>query len=165
MKKTLVLVLLMSVLLLTGCMQPQNQPDQSENTYQVGEQILLWTGEYSKEKHVEIINMYREQCSNIVFADEKDAQEVSFDTDFDVKACRVTRLSPTSEEDINVELDRLYDSIVFTEINGERITINTTWVEAVDNYPVWSYLVRVTDVADNTYYYYFRTDYSALFAQ
>ena len=130
--------------------------------------LNAWTGESSEAKIKDTIKEYRKNYSNIVFNDVDEAKSVSFEVDFEVASCRVTRLSRVMDNDINVELNGFIDFRVKTDCSAKKVTIHTDWWLAVDDwtreYPVWSYLVRLEDTSGNIHYYYFRTDYTALAA-
>lgn len=158
MKKLIVLVFTFAILiLLVGC---QNTTNQSTDTV-----LKAWSGEFSEKELKLAIKEYQNNYINIVL--EKDsASSVSFETDFEVSSCSVSRLSRIDDTDIDVELNSYIDLFVETGCDGRIVTVPIDWWYAngdswVNDYLLWSYLVRVKDVNGNSYYYYFRVDYSA----
>ena len=90
----------------------------------------------------------------------------SFETDFGVSSCSVSRLSQTDDTDIEVELYGYIDLFVETTCDCRTVTIPIDWWYTgmdswVNDYLVWSYLVRAIDTNGSSHYYYFRVDYSA----
>ena len=159
MKKTIALVLAFFCFIsLVGC--SASQPGKTDS-----EILNAWTGEFTEEKLKETINLYEKKYSNIIIDDTVEGASVSFEVDFDVTYCRVTRLSCVSKDDILVELNGYIDLYPETEYSGNRVTIHTDWWNDdswAKNYPIWSYLVLLKDTDNNEHYYYFRTNYSAL---
>ena len=172
MKRLMVLALTFAILLLlVGCQetQPQNTETSSDSTNKISNVMKAWSGELSEEELKEelksVINKYQSNYTNIVL-EEGGASSVSFETDFEVSACAVSRLSRTDDTDIEIELNGYIDLIVETDCNGRTVTIPIDWWYArddswVNNHLVWSYLVRVIDSNGSSHYYYFRVDYSA----
>ena len=156
MKKLMALVLILTIfVLLVGCQE--NQP---KNTV-----LKAWSGEFSEKKLISAIKEYQRNYTNLVL--EKDGtSSISFETDFEVSSCSVARLSPTDDTDIKVELHGYIDLYVETNSNGRTVTMPVDWWYAgesswVNDYLVWSYLVRVKDTNGGDHYYYFRVDFSA----
>lgn len=156
MKKVIAFILTFTILvLLVGCQE--NHP---ENTV-----LKAWSGEFSEEKLISAINEYQSNYTNIVL-EKGGASSISFETDFEVSWCSVSRLSRTDDTDIEVELHSYIDLIVETHCDDRTVTIPVDWWYTgpdswVNDYVVWSYLVRVTDSNGSNHYYYFRVDYSA----
>ncbi len=158
MKKLIALVLtFVFLILLVGC---QDAKSHEKNTV-----LNAWSGEYSESKLKSAIRKYKNNYTSIVLA--KDGEStVSFETDFEVLSCSVVRLSPVDDRDINVELHGYIDLFLDTTHNSNTVTIPIDWWYRdddswVNDYTVWSYLVRVKDENGDSHYYYFRVDYSA----
>ena len=157
MKKLTALVLAFAILLfLVGC---QEIKPQNTNV------LKAWSGEFSEKKLKSAINEYQGNYTNVVL--EKDHMStVSFETDFEAASCSVIRLSPTDDADIEVELNGYVDLFIGANCDGTTVTVPINWWYTkndswVNDYLVWSYLVRVQDAAGRNHYYYFRVDYSA----
>ena len=157
MKKLIALVLaLVCMLGLVGCQE--NQP---ENT----DVLKAWSGEFSEEKLKSTINLYQSNYKNIVL-EKGNTSNISFETDFEVSSCSVSRLSRVDGTDIEVELHSYIDLFIETSCDGRTVTIPINWWYVgddswVNDYFIWSYLVRVKDTNDSIHYYYFRVDYTA----
>ncbi|MBR2907566.1 MAG: hypothetical protein IKC26_05915 [Clostridia bacterium] len=188
MKKLITMVvLLIFILLLTSCNGSDlNGSDTSQgaettqgSAYTTGSYsaetnssvLKAWTGEFSEDKLKAAINEYQSSYHNIVFAGNGEgahieAVDISFETDFEVSLCSVSRLAPVDDTDINVELNGYIDLALIPDCDGKRVTVDAGWWHGdddwVQSYPVWSYLVRLTDADDTVHYYYFRVDYSTL---
>ena len=161
MKKLIAIVLaLISMLMLVGCNEPQSE------SVNISDHVLkAWEGEFSEEKLIGAIHTYQKDYTNIILEKDK-ASSVSFETDCRVSSCSVVRLARTDDTDMNAELKGYIDLFVETNCDGRKVTISTDWWYSdddswVNDYPVWSYLIRVIDMGGNEHYYYFRTDYSA----
>ena len=159
MKKTIALVQAFVCLVsLAGCVASQSS--KTDNKI-----LNAWAGEFSEENLKDAINMYEKKYTSVLIDDAGEGSSVSFEVDFDVTYCCVTRLSYVSKDDISAELNGYIDLYPETEYSGNQVTIYTDWWNEDDwtkKYPVWSYLVLLKDTNNNEHYYYFRTDYSAL---
>ena len=160
MKKLIAFVLaLISTLPLAACKTPSTGSNQAPHV------LKAWTGDFSEEKLLDAINKYQSNYDNIVFKSTTEMENVSFETDFEVASCSVSRVSRVDKNDTNCELTSYLDLYVKTSFDGHKVTIATDWWNVdgdwVKNHPIWSYLVRITDKGGNNHYYYFRTDYSA----
>ena len=158
MRKLLALVLtFVFLILLVGC---QDAKSGETNTV-----LKAWTGEYSKSRMKSAIRKYKNNYTNIVV--EKDGESTfSFETDFEVASCSVVCLSLVDDRDIDAELNGYIDLFLHTSHDSNTVTIPIDWWYSdddswVNNYTVWSYLVRVKDENGDSHYYYFRVDYSA----
>lgn len=184
MKKIIALFLTFTILVLfVGCKEIQSQntgtsPDAATNENQLQNvekssnsttKILnlekAWSGEFSEEKLISAINEYKNNYTNVVL-EQGGASSISFETDFEVSSCSVIRLSRIDDTDIEVELNGYIDLFLETGCDGRIITIPVDWWYTggsswVNNYFVWSYLVRVKDANGSEHYYYFRVDYSS----
>ncbi|MBQ7379707.1 MAG: hypothetical protein IJW70_08565 [Clostridia bacterium] len=168
MKKLIAFALTFILLvLLMGCQEnpSQNTETSSDATNKIPNVMQAWSGEFSEEELKSTINEYQKSYTNIVL-EEGSASSVSFETDFDASSCSVIRLSRTDATDIEIELNGYIDLFVETNCDGRTVTIPIDWWYAredswINDYLVWSYLVRVKDVNGNSHYYYFRVDYSA----
>jgi hypothetical protein len=156
MKKLIAFVLTFAILvLLAGC---QEAKPQNTNV------LKAWSGEFSEEKLKSAINEYQGNYANIVL-EKGDVSTVSFETDFKATSCSVIRLSPTDDTNTEVELNGYIDLFLETHCDGTTVTVPIHWWYAendswVNDYLVWSYLVRVKDAFGANHYYYFRIDYS-----
>ena len=167
MKKLIALVLaLVCMLGLVGCQenQPENT-DQSNSTTLSSPVLKAWSGEFSEEKLKSTINVYQSNYKNIVL-EKGNTSNISFETDFEVSSCSVSRLSRVDDTDIEVELHSYIDLFIKTNCDGRTVTIPINWWYVgddswVNDYFIWSYLVRVKDTNDSIHYYYFRVDYTA----
>ena len=167
MKKLIALVLaLVCMLGLVGCQenQPENT-DQSNSTTLSSPALKAWSGEFSEEKLKSTINVYQSNYKNIVL-EKGNTSSISFETDFEVSSCSVSRLSRVDDSDIEVELHSYIDLFIETNCDGRTVTIPINWWYVgddswVNDYFIWSYLVRVKDTNDSIHYYYFRVDYTA----
>ena len=157
MKKLIALVLaLVCMLGLVGCQE--NQP---ENT----DVLKAWSGEFSEEKLKSTINVYQSNYKNIVL-EKGNTSSISFETDFEVSSCSVSRLSRVDDTDIEVELHSSIYLFIEPNCDGRTVTIPINWWYVgddswVNDYFIWSYLVCVKDTNDSIHYYYFRVDYTA----
>ncbi|MBQ4332204.1 MAG: hypothetical protein IJC33_00275 [Clostridia bacterium] len=129
----------------------------SDNVLKIG----TWT-EFSEDELKAIIGTYQEQYSAFVFTNADGAKSITFETDFDAVGCMVARLSKTDDTDINVELNGYIDLYLEATCTGNQVTVPVDWWSQrdINNSPVWSYLVRVSDSDGVDHYYYFRTDYT-----
>ena len=157
MKKLIALVLaLVCMLGLVGCQE--NQP---ENT----DVLKAWSGEFSEEKLKSTINVYQSNYKNIVLEKGK-TSNISFETDFEVSSCSVPLISLVDDTDIEVELHSSIYLFIEPNCDGRTVTIPINWWYVgddswVNDYFIWSYLVRVKDTNDGIHYYYFRVDYTS----
>lgn len=158
MKRLIAFVLAFTILmLLVGC-----QDTQSQNKPNV---MKAWSGEFSDETLKSAIKEYQNNYANVVLK-KGGASSVSFETDFEISSCSVSRLSITDDTDLDVELNGYIDLYIATNRNGRTVTIPIDWWYTgsdswVNDYLIWSYLIHVKDVDGNSHYYYFRVDYSA----
>ena len=88
---------------------------------------------------------------------------ISFDVDFSVKSCRVTRASYVDENNIEEELRSYIDRPVGKLIEGSTIKLDTSWWygdgEWVQQYQLWSYLMLIEDMDGQEHYYYCRVNF------
>ena len=88
---------------------------------------------------------------------------ISFDVDFPVKSCRVTRASSVDENNIEEELSSYIDRPIGKLIEGRTIKLDTSWWysdgEWVQQYQLWSYLILVEDMEGQEHYYYCRVNF------
>ena len=167
MKKLIALVLaLVCMLGLVGCQenQPENT-DQSNSTTPSSPVLKAWSGEFSEEKLKSTINAYQSNYKNVVL-EKGNTSRISFETDFEVLSCSVSRLSRVDDTDIEVELHSYIDLIIETNREDRTVTIPINWWYTrndswVNDYFIWSYLVCVKDTNGSDHYYYFRVDYTA----
>ena len=127
--------------------------------------LKAWSGEFSEEELRLAINAYQSNYA-IVVLEKGNAPSISFETDFEASSCSITRLSYVDDTDIEIELQSYIDLFLKTTCEGRTVTIPIDWWYArndswVNDYFVWSYLIRVKDIDGNSHYYYFRVDYSA----
>ena len=154
MKKTVAFTLVLTALiLLVGWRETQ-----------VSNVMKAWSGEFSEGELKSAIKKYQRNYANIEL--NNGTSDVSFETDFEVSSCSVTRLSTVDDSDIDVELNGYIDTYIETKYEGSTVTIPVDWWcqtkdSWVNDYLIWSYLVRVKDTYGNSSYYYFRVDYSA----
>ena len=128
--------------------------------------VLAWKGDFSDEKLTEAINTYKANRTPFIYSQDSEYGTVSFEADFDVYSCKVCRVSKAYDDDINVELEGYIDRLVDSKTDGKKVTVDVGWWETegdswVQDYPVWSYLLLLTDADGNSYYYYFRVDYKS----
>lgn len=129
--------------------------------------IKAWVGEFDEEILKNTIREYQEHGEPFVAVENSRMSCVTYDTGFEVARCGVVRLSKVDDTDMNVELTGYIDLFVETESNGTQIKIYTglTNSSSLREYPLWSYLVRVTAVDGTKHYYYFRVDYEKVTAE
>lgn len=88
---------------------------------------------------------------------------ISFDVDFPVKSCRVTRLSSVDEHNMEEELHSYIDYRAGVLIEGNTIKVDTSWWyssgEWTQQCKLWSYLMLVEDMDGQEHYYYCRVSY------
>ena len=88
---------------------------------------------------------------------------ISFDVDFPVKSCRVTRVSFVDEHNIEEELYSYIDSPVGQLIEGNTVKLDTSWWydsgEWTQQYKLWSYLMLIEDMDGQEHYYYCRVNF------
>ena len=88
---------------------------------------------------------------------------ISFDVDFSVKSCRVTRASYVDENNIEEELRSYIDRPVGKLIEGSTIKLDTSWWyddgEWTQQYQLWSYLMLIEDMDGQEHYYYCRVSF------
>ena len=167
MKKFMALVLTMvCVFGLVGCQKPQlERTGKSSNPITPNTTVLkAWSGEFSEEELKSAINEYQKNYT-IIALEKNGKSSISFEADFEVSSCSVTRLSLVDDTNIEVELDSYIDLWIETNCDGRTVTIPINWWYAgddswVNDYFIWSYLVRVKDTNGSNHYYYFRVDYS-----
>ena len=178
MKRLIALVLTLTIfMLLVGCQETQTSNTETSNTETSNTEtssiatnktptvMKAWSGEFSEEKLRAAINEYQSNYTKIVL-EHGSNDSVSFETDFEVSSCSVSRLSQIDDTDIEIELNGYIDLFIETKCAGRMVTIPIDWwhVEGdswVNDYLVWSYLVRAIDTNGSSHYYYFRVDYSA----
>ena len=168
MKKLIALVLTFIILiLLVGCQEAQTQnPETSSDDTSITSNVMkAWSGEFTEKELKSAINKYKSNYTNIVL-EKGSASAVSFETDFEASSGSVSRLSRVDDTDIEIELNSYIDLFIETKCDGGTVTIPIDWWYRgddrwVNDYLVWSYLVRVKDATGNIHYYYFRVDYSA----
>lgn len=168
MKKLIVSVLTFTILVLfVGCkeIQSQNTESSSDTTNKIANVMKAWSGEFSEEDLKLAINEYQMNYANVVL-EKGGMSSISFETDFEVSSCSIGRLSRTDDTDMEVELYGYIDRFLETNYDGRTVTIPLDWWYTgqdswVNDYLVWSYLVRVKDANGSNHYYYFRVDYSA----
>ena len=92
-----------------------------------------------------------------------DTTYISFEVDFPVKSCRVTRASYVDENNIEEELHSYIDRPVGKLIEGRTIKLDTSWWysdgEWVQQYQLWSYLMLIEDMEGQEHYYYCRVSF------
>lgn len=92
-----------------------------------------------------------------------DTTYISFDVDFPVKSCRVTRLSSVDEHNMEEELHSYIDYRAGVLIEGNTIKADTSWWyssgEWTQQHKLWSYLMLVEDMEGQEHYYYCRVSY------
>ena len=88
---------------------------------------------------------------------------ISFDVDFSVKSCRVTRASSVDENNIEEELRSYIDRPIGKLIEGSTIKLDTSWWyddgEWTQQYQLWSYLMLIEDMDGQEHYYYCRVSF------
>ena len=168
MKKLIAVVLVFVALIsLVGCQKTQTHSSEvfSNSTNEILNVMKAWEGEFSERKLKSAINEYQKNYTNIVLKKDS-ASSVSFETNFEVASCSVSRLSSIDDTDSEIELHSYIDLYLETNCDGRKVTVPIDWWYTrndswVNDYLVWSYLVRVKDINGSIYYYYFRVDYSA----
>mgnify|MGYP003304115541 CR=1 FL=1 len=168
MKRFIALVLTFTIfILLVGCQETQtsNTETSSIATNKTPTVMKAWSGEFSEEELKSAITEYQSNYTKIVL-DHGSNASVSFETDFEVSSCSVSRLSRVDDTDIEVELHSYIDLFIKTNCDGRTVTIPINWWYVgddswVNDYFIWSYLVCVKDTNGNDHYYYFRVDYTA----
>ena len=127
--------------------------------------LKAWTGTFDEEALQTAINDYQSNYNVVTLDETGEIAYVSFETDFEIAGGSVSRLSPTDAADMNVELNGCIDLAVDVRFDGNRVTIDTDWWynsnDWKQNYPVWSYLVRLKDEDGTSHYYYFRIAYAS----
>ena len=153
-----------------GCGTPQTDPHTSSNTTRKTHAVMeAWTGDFSEDKLIHAINEYENNYTSIVVGEDV-TSVLSFETDFEVSSCSVTRLSKVDHEDINGELNGYIDLSLETYYEGKTVTVSTGWWHRehsswVNDYTTWSYLVCVKDMDGVEHYYYFRVLYIEAFVE
>jgi hypothetical protein len=88
---------------------------------------------------------------------------ISFEVDFPVKSCRVTRASCVDEHNMEEELHSYIDSRIGTQIEDSTIKLDTSWWydsgEWTQKYKLWSYLMLIEDMDGQEHYYYCRVNF------
>lgn len=134
-------------------------------TKQTSGVMEAWVGEYSEEKFVNVTKEYQTRHDPIVAEGENKITSVSFQTDFEIASCAVTKTSAVDPQDAAFEQRGAIYLAVETSFDGKTATVFTDWWYDGDDwtadYPIWSYLVCVKDTDGAEHYYYFRTDYGA----
>ena len=122
---------------------------------------VAFEGDFSEEKLRDTIADHEEYFYPLLYRDAREG--VSFEVDYEIKSAGVSRLSRTSSNDIEVELNGYIDLAYEPDIlfSGKKITAYPAEFSAADleRCAVWSYLVYVTDTEGGEHYYYFRVDY------
>ena len=123
MKKTIsFLVATIITMSFLGCSTPKTDPHTSR-THAVME---AWTGDFSEDKLIHAINEYENNYTPIGVGEDV-TSVLSFETDFEVSSCSVTRLSKVDYEDINGELNGYIDLSLETYYEGKTVTVSTGW--------------------------------------
>ena len=167
MKRLIAFVLTFTIFILSvGCQETQTPNTETSfiATNEISNVMKAWSGEFSEGELKSAIKKYQRNYANIEL--NNGTSDVSFETDFEVSSCSVSRLSRTDDTDMEIELHSYIDLVIETKHDGSMVTIPIDWWYAgedswVNDYLVWSYLVRVKDTYGNSSYYYFRVDYSA----
>ena len=88
---------------------------------------------------------------------------ISFDVDFSVKSCLVTRVSYVDERNTEEELHSYIDSRIDTRVEGSTIKLDTSWWysggEWTQQHKLWSYLMLIEDTNGQEHYYYCRVNF------
>lgn len=156
------MVILLSVFLVFSIVACAQQ-DSTQTVMKAREGKMPSTKDEFNNEVKAIIQDYKTNYDNITSNGGK-ITKVTFETDFDIEKCSVSRVSSVDDNNIDVELNGYLDLAVETTINGNKATIETAfWYGGgwVQEYPIWSYLVQLVDTDGNVHYYYFRVDYSS----
>ncbi len=128
--------------------------------------LEAWTGGFDEEKLKTTIAEYDEIGVPFVSDYEDNGAEPFFLVlDYYASAVNVVRLAAVDEENPDHELTSYIDMKPKAEIYSNIIEIDLSWwfTEAefswTVDYPMWSYLVSVTDADGEAHYYYFRVKY------
>lgn len=115
----------------------------------------------SDDKLLETFDVYQKKYRP--FTVQANPTYISFDVDFAVKSCSVTRVSYVDENNKEEELRSYIDSRVGQLIEGNTIKLDTSWWyssgEWTQQYTLWSYLMIVEDMDGQEHYYYCRVDF------
>lgn len=157
-------ILLACIFVLYSCDIISRQDEGSEGVDSIEKHLLeVQTDEFTDENRTAIINDYVANYTPVVIREEWE-NKVSFEVSFEVASCRTILISNVDDNDISVELNGFIDSLLFGETEGKRVTLDIGWWYKdggwFQKFPVWSYLIRLTDTEGNEHHYYFRVDYS-----
>lgn len=91
-------------------------------------------------------------------------ETAAIDAGFEVKSASIPCISRVDENgDVKSEMQSVIDLYIAPQIIGNTVLIPTDWWyddgSWVQNYPVWSYLVRVTDTEGKVHYFYTRIEH------
>ena len=159
-------ILLTCIFVLCGCDTILRQDEGAGGVVSIEQHLLeVQTNEFTDENRTDFINDYVSNYTPVVMQEEWENHKVSFEVNFDVASCRTILISRVDDNDISVELNSFIDSLLFGEVDGKRVTLDIGWWYDGDwsqTFPVWSYLIRLTDTEGNEHHYYFRVEYSKL---
>lgn len=132
----------------------QPEPPEEDNNV-----FSAWTGDFSDVSFKAAIEEYQKNYKTINAKEQ--GSKVSFDVEYDVLSCSVSRLSYVDKTNFETELYSNIDKYVKVNIDGRSISVSIDWWYKGNNGErLWSYLVRVIDKQGDAHYYYFRVDYS-----
>lgn len=159
-------ILLTCIFVLCGCDTISRQDEGAGGVVSIEQHLLeVQTNEFTDENRTDFINDYVSNYTPVVMQEEWENHKVSFKVNFDVASCRTILISRVDDNDISVELNGFIDRLLFGEVDGKRVTLDIGWWydgEWSQTFPVWSYLIRLTDTEGNEHHYYFRVEYSKL---
>ena len=159
-------ILLTCIFVLCGCDTILRQDEGAGGVVSIEQHLLeVQTNEFTDENRTDFINDYVSNYTPVVMQEEWENHKVSFEVNFDVASCRTILISRVDDNDISVELNGFIDSLLLGEVDGKRVTLDIGWWYDGDwsqTFPVWSYLIRLTDTEGNEHHYYFRVEYSKL---
>ena len=123
--------------------------------------MFVCDGFVSDDVLLDTFDNYQKKCQPF-YVSQKPTY-ISFDVDFPVKSCRVTRASYVDESNMEEELHSYIDSRIGTRMEDSTIKLDTSWWyssgEWTQQYKLWSYLMLIEDMDGQEHYYYCRVSF------
>lgn len=159
-------VLIVLTVVLAFVFREKGTPDPLEYTDEFSSETILeaWEGEFDEEKLKAAIAEYEKSCSAYVLTEAQADVPFFLTLNYEPKSAKVVRLAPADPKDPGFELKTYIDMTISPTCIANNVAVPVAWWYSdsdtwVGDYPLWSYLLRVTDADGGEHYYYFRVSY------
>ena len=134
-----------------------------EDTVDSKSVLKAWAGGLTQDKLKSAINEYTKNYKNIVLPKDTD-YKYYFETDFEIKDCRVLRVSAVDENNADYEIyEGGFNFHGQSSYDGKTVKVSLLeYDESMEKHPIVSYVVWAEDSEGVKHCYYFRVDYSNL---